>query len=218
MMFSLDKNNDAGKLLVATAYFPPVSYLAACVHAEEVVIEHEETYPKQTIRNHCNILGPNGKQTLSIPVIKVNGHHTKTRDIRLDSSTNWQMNHKRSILTAYGNSPYYLYYSDLFTPCLESHYEFLIDLNRAILQKIFEVIRITPKVTLTDTFRKEWPGITDIRYTPKKNINQNSTSFPAYTQVFSSRHPFSPDLSSLDLIFNLGPECLSYLEAIILFP
>lgn len=43
--------------------------------------------------------------------------------------------------------------------------------------------------------------------------NNISISFPRYPQVFESRHGFIPDLSILDLIFNLGPDAKKYLTA-----
>ncbi|HZY24589.1 MAG TPA: WbqC family protein, partial [Bacteroidales bacterium] len=83
-------------VLLSTAYLPPISYISGCWREEELLIERFETYPKQTSRNHCHIYGPNGRQTLSVPVIKVNGNHTLIRDIRI-ASTPWQRLHWRSI-------------------------------------------------------------------------------------------------------------------------
>ncbi len=99
-------------VLLTTAYFPPVGYMAEVLRADTVVIEVHETYPKQTCRNHCVIQGPNGRQTLSIPVTRINGNHTKTRDILISTHEPWQKTHWRSIQTAYNNSPFFLYYLD----------------------------------------------------------------------------------------------------------
>ena len=40
----------------------------------------------------------------------------------------------------------------------------------------------------------------------------DSSLFPEYYQVFSTKFPFTPDLSILDLIFNEGPEAMNYLS------
>ena len=71
------------KILISSAYFPPIRYMAACCQASEIIIEINETYQRQTFRNHCQISGPNGILQLTVPVKRVNGNHTQTRDIRI---------------------------------------------------------------------------------------------------------------------------------------
>ena len=107
-------------LLIATSYLPPALYMAETAKADEIIIEAFETYTKQTCRNHCLIYGPNGRQTLSIPVIKVNGNHTITKDIRISTHQPWQKIHWRSIKTAYSNSPFFLFYQDYLSPFRDS--------------------------------------------------------------------------------------------------
>ena len=201
-------------VLLSTAYLPPASYLSVCLSAERLVIEQFETYPKQTIRNHCEILGPNGKQTLSIPVNKVNGHNTLTKDIRISNTIPWQRLHLRSIETAYSNSPFFLYYRDAFEFIFTKQFDFLLDLNSRLLEIIFEILRIRKLIELTDHFEKNPEHMTDLRTLPAiRNLSERS-KFPPYTQVFSTRHGFTPDLGIIDLIFNLGPEASDYLAGI----
>jgi hypothetical protein len=176
-----------------------------------VLLERFETYPKQTCRNRCHIYGPNGLQTLSIPVIKVNGNHTLTKDIRIATSTPWQRLHWRSIETAYNNSPFFLYYQDEFERVFEKHFDFLLDLNTTLLEIIFDIFRIEKKIGFTDHFLKIPEGIEDHReFTQKKKVPSND-AFSPYTQVFSPKHGFLPDLSIIDLIFNMGPESGDFL-------
>jgi hypothetical protein len=199
-------------VLLSTAYLPPISYLSACLSAERMVIEQFETYPKQTIRNHCTILGPNGKQTLSIPVNKVDGHHTLTKDIRICNTNPWQRSHWRSVGTAYSNSPFFLYYQDAFEYLFTKRFDFLLDLNTRFLESIFEILRIDKQVDLTDHFEKEPETLKDLRTLPAIKALSKQSKFLPYTQVFSARHGFAPDMSIIDLIFNLGPEAGEYLS------
>ena len=200
-------------VLLTTAYLPPISYLSACLHSEEVLIEQFETYSKQTCRNHCRICGPNGLQTLSIPVIKVNGNHTLTKDIRIATSIPWQRLHWRSIETAYNNSPFFLYYQDEFKTVFEKKFDFLLDLNTILLGILFSILRIEKKISFTDHFMKNLPGTDDHRESSKKIKTFPGTAFPPYTQVFSPKHGFIADLSIIDLIFNLGPESGDFLDS-----
>ena len=199
-------------VLLSTAYLPPVSYLSGCLKSDELWVEGFETYPKQTSRNHCKIYGPNGLQTLSVPVIKVNGNHTLTKDIRIANSIPWQRSHWRSIETAYNNSPFFLFYKDEFEPFFERQFDFLLDLNTELTEVIFNILRIEKKITCTEKFLEIHDSIEDYRWVKKKEVT-SIKAFPPYTQVFSPKYGFIPDLSIIDLIFNLGPESRDFLNS-----
>jgi len=198
-------------IIVSTSYFPPVAYIRELHGARDVFIEMYETYPKQTCRNHFCIYGPNGKQTLSIPVSKPNGNHTLTRDIRIRHDLPWQQSHRRSIEAAYNNSPFYFHYRDIFLPFFSNRYDFLTDLNSEILQVLLGLLHIGLEPQMTKSYVKLPAGLTDHR--SDLASKHNETNFPPYSQTFSERHGFISNLSILDLIFNLGPEAESYLEA-----
>jgi len=200
-------------VLFATAYFPPAGYMAEVVRADEIIIEAYETYTKQTSRNHCSIFGPNGRQTLSIPVIKANGNHTLTKDILVSDHQHWQKIHWRSIETAYNNSPFFLYYQDHFACFFEKEYKFLLDLNMEILHTLLQIFKRNPTVGFTEQFEKTSSSAMDLRTISTVKSQHPVVSFPYYTQVFASRHGFIQGLSILDILFNLGPESVSYLES-----
>jgi hypothetical protein len=174
-----------------------------------------ETYRKQTCRNHCLIYGPNGKQKLTIPVVKVNGNHTLTRDIRISDHQPWQKIHWRSIQTAYNNSPFFLYYEDDFAPFYEKRFEFLVDLNSAFLGTILKILKVPVIPQYTTSFKKIPEGITDLRETLVAGNIDLLTPAIHYTQPFEPTHGFLPGLSIVDLIFNLGPEAGSYLREMV---
>jgi hypothetical protein len=184
--------------LFTTAYMPPISYLVECMHSERITIEAFETYKKQSYRNHCMIFGPNGIQKLSVPVVKVNGNHTLTKDIRISYFQNWQRIHWKSIETAYNNSPFFLYYRDYFEPYYLKKFDFLLDFNTKFLETIFNILCIKKQIDFTVHFEN-------------LSINHNNFVFPHYTQVFENKSGFLPNLSTIDLIFNLGPDAREYL-------
>jgi hypothetical protein len=198
-------------IIVSTSYFPPVGYIRELHSAKDVFIEMYETYPKQTCRNHFCIYGPNGKQTLSIPVSKPNGNHTLTRDIRIRYDLPWQQNHRRSVEAAYNNSPFFFHYRDIFSPFFSARYDFLTDLNSDILKAILGLLQICMEPQMTKSYVKSPAGLTDHR--SDLASKHNEPGFPPYSQTFSERHGFISNLSILDLIFNLGPEAEAYLGA-----
>lgn len=202
------------QVLLATAYMPSVGYMAEVIRAEEILIEAFETYTKQTCRNHCVIFGPNGRHTLSIPVIKPNGNRTLTRDVQVSTHQPWQKIHWRSMETAYNNSPFFLYYQDDIAPFYEKSYRFLADLNMEILHVLLRLLRTSRQARFTDNYQDSPAYCRDLRAKYGAKNDQHMTVYPHYTQVFESRHGFIPGLSILDLIFNLGPEAPFYLNTL----
>jgi len=197
-------------LLISTAYLPPLAYISAGIKEEVFRIEIHETFPKQTCRNHCRIYGPNGIQVLSVPVIRTSGNHTQTRDVRISYSLPWQKTHWKSIETAYNNSPFFLFYQDYFEPVFHRKYNFLIDLNAALLETIFSALKVSTQILYTDHFTK-FSSRDPREYLVSKKYQ---LFLPPYHQVFASKSGFISNLSLIDALFNLGPETLPYLKSL----
>ena len=202
----------ASGILLTTAYLPPVSWVKTTADAGIVTIEACESYSRQTYRNRCRLISANGLISLSVPVVKQNGKKPKTRDIKIFYGEPWQRLHWRTIDAAYSNSPFYLYYKDDLMPFFNQKYQFLIDLNTAICEKLFEIIGIDVKMQLSEEYYAQPEGIIDLRnvFSPKNNSGIN---LPSYHQVFEERHGFIPDLSIIDLLFNEGPATKEYLNS-----
>jgi hypothetical protein len=201
-------------LILSTSYLPPIEYFTSIINSKEVIIEKKESYKKQTYRNRCEIYSSNGKLDLSIPIIKINGHNTKTEDIIISYKYNWQKKHWRAIESAYNSSPFFLYYKDDLIKFFAEKYESLIDFNFDLLMVLFEMLEIKPEVKFSKEFIKYYDeNSIDKRniISPKNNIN-SSENFPAYTQVFDTKLGFIPNLSIIDLIFNEGPNAIEYLN------
>ena len=201
-------------IIVSTSYLPPLGYVSSLLKAGETVIDLGETYPKQTCRNHANIYGPAGKQTLSIPVNKPGGNHTKTMDVRISYALPWQKTHWRAIEAAYNNSPYFLYYQDYFRPFFENEYNYLADFNSEILETLYRLLRIPGQIRVTETYARNPEGMRDLRN--ELTSKHAGAICPPYTQAFSEKHGFLPNLSIIDLIFNLGEEAAEYLQSVML--
>jgi hypothetical protein len=200
-----------GKILISTAYLPPVGYFALLRYAEEAVIEKEENYHKQTFRNRCIILAASGKQTLTVPVYLGSLHKTAIKDIRIDYSKRWQQVHLRAINAAYRSSPFFeFYFEDLEKIIIQNH-EFLLDLNTALTEIILKIIGTEIQVSYSSLFTPVGADEFDFRYsvTPKK---KPGIVLKPYTQVFNPYSGFVEGLSIIDLIFNMGPDSVYYLQ------
>jgi hypothetical protein len=200
-------------ILITTSYLPPISIISAIFRSERIFIEGFETYTKQTCRNRCYIYGPNGSQMLSIPVFKVFGNHTMVKDIQISYNDPWQKIHWRSIETAYNNSPFFLYYKDRFEPFYSKRIYHLLDFNAEILKVILSIIGSQIKIKFTDHYDKQPENLQDKRDLVKRKLAISNIPYPDYLQPFNPKFGFLPDLSVIDLIFNLGPEASDYLRA-----
>ena len=204
--------NDTPKNLnvcLTTAYLAPVQYYASMAKAELILLENCDYYVKQTYRNRCHIAGANGVMALSIPVEKLSGDKKLTRDIRISAHNDWQLQHWRSIESAYNSTPFFEYYKDDLLPFYEKKWIFLWDFNQEIQSKILELIDIQPQIEFTTEYHLvQDTRVVDLRERihPKK-ISVSAGCSPYY-QVFEQRFGFQPNLSIVDLLFNMGNETI----------
>ena len=192
-----------------TAYFPCISYLARYIEDSSPVIEVWETYHKQTYRNRCRVMTANSVESLSVPVIKVNGNHTMTKDVIISYKEHWQQIHRRCLESAYKASPYFDHYYPFLKPIFEERFERLIDLNDKALEAILKILKVKKEIIHTNDYLPNPDN--DLREAFSPKTIPNPELFPEYYQVFSAKYPFAPDLSILDLIFNEGPQSATFL-------
>ena len=200
--------------LFPTAYSPSIALMAAMVQAPKIDIEIQESFPKQTHRNRTVIVTANGPMTLSVPVVRPNGTHTLTRDIRISYAEKWNIIHWRAIESAYNSSPFFLYYRDEIEKILTTKHNTLIQLNENILMLLLRLLKISLTIEYTTDFIKPQNITNDFRDRYTYKHPEKNPYCPPYTQVFADRQPFNPNVSILDTLFNLGPETKDYLNKI----
>lgn len=207
-LFQLNKLMAA---ILPLSYLPPIDQYCYLVQEPNVLFEIHETYPKQTIRNRANILTANGVLALTVPVKKPFGNRSKTADIMIDYSTPWNKIHWRAITSAYNKSPFFLYFRDDLEKIFMHKHELLIDFNTQLIIQINKFLQIYAQPEFTSTYIKEYSAFVDKRNCDKDK-NHADHELKIYTQVFSDRFPFIPNLSIIDLLFNVGPTALLYLK------
>ncbi|MBR2206317.1 MAG: WbqC family protein [Prevotella sp.] len=227
-----------GTVLLSTTYFGPVQWYQKLHRAEYVQVEQWESFQKQTYRNRCLIATTQGIQALTVPTER--GGSPLIKDTRISDHGNWRHLHWNALQSAYGESPFFEYYQDDIRPFFEQRWDYLLDFNEAIRTKICELIDIQPKVTLTkeftvyslqftDDYSAAIEGLASISTVNCKPSTVNNTfdfrsairpknPLPdpdfepkSYYQVYQQKHGFLPNLSILDLLFNMGPESIFYL-------
>ena len=142
-------------IILPTAYMAPKAwyeaYFAALKRGDEVLIEVQESFVKQTYRNRC-LIKANGEWTngrmgegiqLTVPVMKVE-HKQLTQDVQISYQQHWQHQHWMALKSAYGKSPYWDYYADYFAPFYERETKWLVDLNDGLHEVIVRLLRNHP--------------------------------------------------------------------------
>ena len=204
-------------VLLSTTYFGPIQWYQKLYRAEHVEIEQWESFQKQTFRNRCLIATSNGVQALTVPV--EHGDSPLIKDLRLSDHGNWRHLHWNALQSAYGESPFFER-PRVSASAGMKHWEFLLDFNEEIRQKICELIDIHPSVSYTKEYIPEESLLASYpipfasyrtAISPKHPQDDPEFTPKRYYQVYQEKHGFLPNLSILDLLFNMGPESIFYL-------
>ena len=202
-------------ILLHPSYFPSIEQMPAVAQAEKVVFEIEDNYQKQTYRNRAFIAHSNGKLLLNIPVKhNKNGKRQKTKEVKVENDFPWQEHHWKSLQSAYRTSPFFEYYEDDLEPLFTEEVACLMEHNLKVFELLCELIGIDVEISKTTSFETA-PEITDLRFLINAKLKSDFQA-ETYIQVHQANHPFLPNLSILDLLFNEGPNALQYLENSIL--
>lgn len=217
--------------LLSSAYLAPVHYYTKLYSGFPIIEERCDHYIKQTYRNRCIIAASDGPLALTIPVEgrpKSEGGTSKTpmRDIRISDHGRWRDLHWYALVSAYENSPYFEFYADDFEEIYRRPCTFLVDFNAALQQLVLHLLNLRPDLRINadryidvaalaedlppdSSLAPLPPPLVDLRerIRPKIDAAFDAEFRPApYYQVFAARHGFLPNLSIVDLLFNMGPE------------
>ncbi len=203
-------------VILPTAYHPSILYFVLMCAADNTLIEIHEHYYKQTYRNRCHILSPNGKIDLSVPIKKGNKHKTPVCEIEIDYATNWIHNHIKAIETSYYPAPFFeIVFPDILQ-ILNSTPVLLVELNKQLLNYYLDMLCITPNFSYSENYldnsNNQYIDFRELLH-PKKNYQENYKFLQTpYYQVFQEKFGFLPELSILDLLFHLGGEAGTYIR------
>ena len=174
------------EVILGSAYLAPVEYYTKLFAYPSVCVERYENYMKQTYRN------------------------------RISDHGNWRHVHWNAFVAAYKHSPFFDYYADEFHRFFEQKYEFLFDFNLELCEWVCRQIDMEPRLIPTEEYMPEVECADDFRELihPKRDYREADKAFfpKPYYQVFDQKLGFLPNLSVIDLLFNMGPESLLVLR------
>ncbi|HRR49630.1 MAG TPA: WbqC family protein [Bacteroidales bacterium] len=206
-------NSHSASVLLSTAYLPSIEYIRAIANSGRPVIERYENYQKQSYRNRCYIYSSAGLLPLIIPICREDRNDEDTRRIdkvKIDYTKKWQKQHWRAIFSAYNSSPFFCYYKDEIYSFYTEEEPLLFNYNNRLLNTILDLIGISSVPEFTQNYIRDFEG-NDYRnyFHPKKEVLFNN-KYGQYYQVFAHKYGFIPNLSIIDLLFNEGPNSITF--------
>lgn len=180
-------------LLLPCRLAPPAAYYSMmALHEGPVSICLGERFDKRCKSAHrFAIADTRGPLELTVPIEKPYGR--TWADTRISLHGDWWELMARALESAYGRTPYFEFYADDFLPLLADPERFTTvgalcaDFDRSIRRAL-----ALPEVGYIST------AAIPAEVTPRE--------FAPYWQVRADKLGFIPNLSVLDMIFNLGPE------------
>jgi hypothetical protein len=196
------------KVITELQCWGTIPYWVALCKADAIFFEKQERFQKSGNRNRYHILSASGPLLLSVPIRGGRENRQLIDEIKIDMNQSWQKKHLRSLDSCYNKSPFYYYFADeikeLYETCGDSLFDWNVRLSLWILSKIGQ-----PKKNIY--FTTTYQTLYEQDYSDRRNLFK--TNYPAlenYIQVYGLG--FSPKVSILDVLFNLGNETFHYLR------
>ena len=205
----------SSKGIFSSAYAGSVRYYAAMLACENVQINAGERYHKHYWSgHHCRIVGANGEQILTIPILKPsNAPNFASKDLLMSEHGDWRRIHWGALFSAYGKSPFFDYIADDLRTIYENReITRLIDFNTAIHNLVVDFLDLPLNAQVSD----EAVAVDALNLCGKVGgKKEDSIDFiknVPYWQVWQDRYGFMPDMSIFDLLMTQGRESVLILR------
>lgn len=202
--------NSEDSILLDCEYFPNIAWGQYFYKTDKVIIEQHEFFVRNSYRNRCVLMGPNGIVQLSVPLEGGRNQKCLMKDIRISYNEKWQHVHWKTIQSNYRRSPYFEYFEADIHAFFQQEYTYLLDLNLASVHLILKIGKLKRKLPLSDSFSPyNLEFDTRTLFSPK-NLKEAFSHKP-YIQTFEAKQGFVGNLSLLDLALHTGTGMWDYL-------
>lgn len=225
--------------ILQSNYIPWKGYFDIIRSVDIFVIYDDVQFTCQDWRNRNKIKTPEGLKWLTIPVHQKGRINKKISEISVAYETNWTKKHWASIYQNYGKAPFFKTYSSIFEgfyATLPERNLLLSGINTQLIALINDILKIPTEIVNSADFNiqgerserlvsfcQQFDCDHYLSGPAAKNYLDTSLfeaagiqvewmdydSYPEYQQLYGS---FEHSVTILDLIFNTGPQALSYLS------
>lgn len=205
------------KGIFSSAYAGSVRYYAAMMACRKVVVHTGECKRKMPWSiNHCSLIGANGEQALTLPLIKnyENGIPALNK-LEISEHGDWRRTHWGAVFSAYGKSPFFEYIADdLFAIYDDKNLTNLSEFNIAIHNLIVDFLDLPLEIDFIDDLSIGKNEYNDFRglFGCLKSDGLDFIEDIPYWQIWNERHGFKPNLSIIDLLMTHGRESIFILR------
>ena len=204
------------KGLIELHTLPSSAYISHFLAYEQIIIEQMEHFQKRSFRSRFVIGDAQGLRPISIPLQKGKNQQLPITEVEVSYAHPWVKKTIQSIQTAYGKAPFFVYYAEDLFAIFQAKHNSLFKLNLALLEFLLESFQIGKNYELSTFYKSADQNIdevVDLRNSIHKMDSLQSVFDPQpYPQLFEAQKGFQSHLSSLDLLFNCGPEAIFVLE------
>ena len=184
---------------------------AAALKAGTLLVDlGERRLPLRHSHHRYRIDGPNGLQTLTVPLVgSTNNMMTPLKDVLISEHGDWRRLHWGALFSAYGRSPYFDYVADDLSRVIHGSQRYLHEFNMQLHEVIVEFMDLPLTTRYLDESEPLDGTVTDLRgrIAMKKPDTLTIDNVPYY-QMWKNQAGFKADLSILDLMMNLGREAV----------
>jgi hypothetical protein len=208
-------------------YLPWPGYFNKILQSDIFVFLDDVQYKKNEWQNRNRIKSANGEVWLTVPVHYKFGQ--KINEVEIDNKIFWRKDHLKTISVCYKKAKYFDEFFVYIEKLLSKEYKMLVDVNINSVKMVLSYLGIDKKIVLSselkvegekttrlvnickklncDTYisgsgAKEYLVIDEFEKNGIKVIFQEYST-PEYSQLFGE---FMPNLSIIDMIFNVGKE------------
>lgn len=214
-------------------YLPWLGFFKKISYSDIFVFLDDVKYVKRQWHNRNQIRTSHGSHFLSVPIKSDSTQNLN--NVKIDYTTNWNQNHKKTIMYNYKKAEFFVDYWNFFDKLYDEKFDKLIDLNMKIILYLIKVLKINTKTIFSSELNiKETKsdrnlaickalgadvylsGTLGVNYLQVEDFTKNeikvefqSFKHPIYKQIYK---PFIPQMASIDLLFNEGENSVKILK------
>lgn len=208
-------------------YLPWPGYFNKILQCDIFVFLDDVQYKKNEWQNRNKIKSANGELWLTVPVHYKFGQ--KINEVEIDNKIFWRKDHLKSIKVNYQKTKFFKEFYPYVESLLSKEYKKLVEVNVESIKMLMDYLGIKKEIVFSSQLQvegektkrlvnickklscdvyisgigaKDYLDISEFEKNNIKVVFQNYT-VPEYPQMFGK---FIPNLSIIDMIFNVGKE------------